>query len=167
MKKLFLLLFFIPHVFFAQNSSGDCNCCSEAQKAFDFWIGEWVVYNTQGKEVGTNNIVSLQDHCVLQENWVSPNSTGSSFNYYDLKSASWNQIWMDNKGNPLVLKGGMKDGKMQMQDEYLEQSDGQKYCNRISWEPKKDGSVVQTWELLDETGKAVRVVFKGIYKKKG
>lgn len=166
MKKLLLLFLILPYSSFAQNNSSDCNCCSEAHKAFDFWLGEWIVYDTTGKELGTNKILSLQDHCILQENWVAPNNTGSSYNYYDSKTARWNQVWVDNKGGSLVLKGGLEDGIMKMRGEYEEQSDGQKYCNEISWQAKEDGSVIQTWTILDEAGKVVNTIFKGIYRKK-
>ncbi|MEL6255765.1 MAG: hypothetical protein AAFR87_27415 [Bacteroidota bacterium] len=167
MKKLLLL--FLSQLFlsftFAQTNATDCNCCSEAQKAFDFWIGDWVVYDTIGNKIGENKILSMQSHCVLQENWASLNSTGTSYNYYNKQDKSWNQLWVDNNGNPLVLKGSFQDGKMIMRDELSKQSNGQLAYNQISWEKQADGTVIQLWVVLDEDGKFLTQLFKGIYKK--
>ncbi|MEM8891524.1 MAG: hypothetical protein AAGD28_26325 [Bacteroidota bacterium] len=169
MKKILLLC--ISHLIlslsFSQTNPEACNCCSEAQKAFDFWIGEWMVYDTTGNKIGENNILSMQNHCVLQENWKSANSTGTSYNYYNQQDKSWNQLWVDNQGNPLVLKGNFKEGKMVMRDELSKQRNGQMAYNQISWEKQEDGSVIQLWLVLDEDGKQLAQLFKGIYKKAG
>jgi len=31
----------------------DCACCTETHKQFDFWLGDWIVLDTLGNEVGT------------------------------------------------------------------------------------------------------------------
>lgn len=167
MKKILLLLLsqLIISFSFSQTDPADCNCCSEAQKAFDFWMGDWVVYDTTGNKIGENKILSMQNHCVLQENWTSANSTGTSYNYYNQQDKSWNQLWVDNRGNPLVLKGNFSGGKMVMRDALSKQSNGQMAFNQISWEQQADGSVIQLWLVLDEEGKQLRQLFKGIYKK--
>ena len=28
-----------------------CPCCTENHKQFDFWVGEWIVYDTAGNKV--------------------------------------------------------------------------------------------------------------------
>jgi hypothetical protein len=67
----------------AQQSSKGCNCCSPEYRQFNFWVGEWEVFNQKGEKVGTNKIVSMQDSCVIQENWVSDGQTGTSYNFYN------------------------------------------------------------------------------------
>jgi len=124
------------------------------------------VYDTTGTKIGENVIQALQDHCILQENWQSPNSTGSSYNYFNSQDSTWNQVWVDNQGNPLVLKGSFKDGKMVMRDELAPQVKGGATYNQISWEQQADGSVTQIWEVYNEKQKMVRLLFKGVYKKK-
>ena len=167
MKKTLLLLItsLLFSNSFAQTDPTSCNCCSEDQKAFDFWIGDWMVYDTVGNKIGENKILSMQNHCVLQENWKSANSTGTSYNYYNQQDNSWNQLWVDNRGNPLVLKGNFVGGKMVMRDELSKQRNGQMAYNQISWEKQKDGSVIQLWLVLDAEGKQIAQLFKGIYKK--
>jgi hypothetical protein len=75
MKKLhFTALFVILgclNIHAQQNTiAGSCNGVEFHQ--FDFWLGEWEVFNKQGIKVGENEIIRLQEGCVLQENWKSP-----------------------------------------------------------------------------------------------
>lgn len=149
----------------AQKQAAPCNCCSEAQRQFDFWIGNWEVYDTTGIKIGENKILVLQDHCVLQENWVSKNSTGTSYNYYNAQDKTWNQLWVDNSGNSLTLKGSFKDNKMVLRDQLRTQRDGSKSYNQITWSKHPDSTVLQSWDLMDESGKKVSTLFVGIYKK--
>ena len=78
--------------FFAQNDQNNCEGKKYAE--FDFWVGQRNVYNTDGVLVGTNNILKLQENCVIQENWVSKSSPskGTSYNYYNKTDDSWNQV---------------------------------------------------------------------------
>ncbi|UWX53724.1 hypothetical protein NYZ99_11250 [Maribacter litopenaei] len=65
---LFLILVVITGGSQAQETPA-CPCCTENHRAFDFWLGEWSVYGTNEALLGGNTIVSMQDGCVLQENW--------------------------------------------------------------------------------------------------
>ena len=142
-------------------------CSSEKYQEFNFWVGDWNVYNTKNKLVGTNRIVKMQDNCVMQENWDSENgpSRGTSYNYYNKTDDTWNQVWVDNSGFSLVLKGNLENGNMVLKSDLIK---GQKntYYNKITWTPNKDGSVTQVWEYLDKNGKVLSEAFRGIYKKK-
>lgn len=142
-------------------------CDTEKHNEFNFWVGDWNVYNTQGKLVGTNNILKMQSNCVMQENWVSKasNSRGTSYNYVDLTDNTWNQVWIDNSGYSLVLKGNLVDGKMVLKSDLVKGQKGD-YYNRVTWTPNKDGSVTQVWELISTQGKVIQEAFRGIYKKK-
>ena len=145
----------------------DCACCTHFHGQFDFWIGEWVVYDTLGKQVGENKIEKLEDGCILSERWVGASGgTGRSYNYYDDTDRSWHQVWIDNKGQNLVLKGSGGQGRMSMQSELIKGKKVDFYANRITWEKRNDGSVIQTWDLVDEFDRPFKVVFKGIYKPK-
>lgn len=144
-----------------------CACCTPAFKQFDFWIGDWEVYDTLGNKIGENLVVSMQDSCLIQENWKSKRSTGTSYNYYNLANESWNQVWMDNSGNPLVLKGKFDDGKMVMRSELKKSKKGTEYYDQISWQMLPDKSVVQIWKQFDKYDKELTLLFKGIYKQRG
>ena len=150
------------------NSAGaqDCPCCTPEHAQFDFWLGSWTVYDSLDQEVGSNVIVKAQKDCLLVENWSSVRgSTGTSFNYYDKSDSTWNQLWIDDQGGLLELKGSFVQGAMVLRDKLQEGPENRRQYNRITWEPG-NGEVTQTWELLNENHEVVTMLFKGFYRKK-
>jgi len=150
MKNKSLLLFAMFFLFSAllvtaqKPEKKACPCCTKAHQAFDFWIGDWTVYDMNGKIVGTNSIKKEYDKCVLKEQWKSSSiNRGTSYNYYDLKDKTWNQVWIDNSGFSLVLKGHFIDGKMILKSKLLASKKGN-YYNQITWMKNDDNSVTQT-----------------------
>lgn len=149
---------------FAQDS---CNCCTEVRQQFDFWVGEWNVYDTLDNQIGENNIEKLVSDCVLSENWRGASGgVGRSFSYFNPSDSTWNQLWIDGSGSNLVLKGESVNGRMILQSDLLQGQRIDWYRNRISWVPNSDGTVTQLWEILNKEGKVISQAFKGIYKKK-
>lgn len=150
----------------AQNSK-KTPCSGEKYNQFDFWEGNWNVYDTSDKLIGTNKLIKMQSNCVMQENWVSNTSSskGTSYNYYNKADDSWNQVWVDNSGFSLVLKGKLIDGKMVLKSDLIKSKTGN-YYNRVTWSKNKDNSVTQLWEYLNSDGKIISEAFKGIYKMK-
>lgn len=167
MKKITLLiivLFFMQNLA-AQQEKKQCPCCSEAHNSFDFWIGDWTVYDVNGKIVGHNTIKKQYDNCVLQEKWTSTGKNrGTSYNYYDKNDSTWNQVWVDNSGFSLVLKGNYSEGKMILKSKLIDGQKG-KYYNQRTWTNNDDGSVTQIWNIFDEKNKMTQEAFRGIYKK--
>ena len=167
MKKIISLLvvftLFSTHSF-AQTIT--CACCSEFNRQFDFWIGDWIVKDTTGSVVGENRITKIEGGCGLQEQWIGTSgTTGTSINYFDKSDNTWNQLWLDNGGNQLKLKGQLHKGKMVLQSEMVNTQDSN-YYNQITWSENEDGTVTQHWEVFDQYNKPVRTLFKGIYHRK-
>lgn len=166
MKRILFLsaLLFLIQEIRAQES---CACCTEQHQQFDFWVGDWNVYDTLGNLIGENTIEKLVVECVLSEHWRGgAGGVGRSYNYYNLADSTWNQVWIDGTGSNLVLKGKLIKGNMVLQSDLLP---GQKidwYRNRITWTPNHDGSVTQLWEILNKEDVVISQAFKGIYKKK-
>ena len=166
MKFALILLFTLIQVIptWAQN---DCACCTEAHRQFDFWVGKWIVLDTLGNKLGENEIKKLEDGCLLSESWEgAQGGTGSSFNYFDKSDSTWNQVWMDNTGNILKLKGGLEKGKMVLRSELQKGNRVDWYYNQISWTPNEDGTVSQMWQVFDSDQKLLQTVFSGIYFRK-
>jgi len=163
---LFLLLMILP-VLRAQEAPA-CPCCSGEYRSFDFWVGKWEVTLADGSPAGTNHIERSQDGCLLQEHWNSARqgSTGTSFTYYNRELGLWEQLWVDNSGNVLKLRGGPQGKAMVLSSEEMQGADGTSVVNRITWTPGDDGQVRQLWELLRD-GTVVQVLFDGYYKKAG
>lgn len=157
------ILFFVISGF-AQNSN--CGCCTEKHSEFDFWIGNWAVTNPDGTAAGTNQIDKIQNHCIIRENWTSAkgNFTGTSNNFYNAKTKQWEQIWIDNKGGSLHLKGNRVGNKMILKTEEETNKDGKPFYHRVTWTLNEDGTVRQYWETITNN-KDVTVAFDGLYKK--
>lgn len=165
--SLFSVVFLIAMGSCLAQNTDTCECCSDSYQAFDFWVGDWTVYNTSGKVIGTNKIFKMQNACVLQENWEASNqtNTGTSYNFFDSKDRTWNQVWISNTGNILRLKGNVNpDGAMVLKSDLNQNSTGS-YYNQITWSKNEDGSVTQLWQILNEKGEVIKKSFEGIYKK--
>ncbi|NNE03708.1 MAG: hypothetical protein HKN52_11165 [Eudoraea sp.] len=168
MKTLFLVLGMLLTLHGTMAQAADCACCTENHKAFDFWIGTWEVTGVNGTLVGTNTIRKEQDGCVLRENWTGATGqyTGTSLNFYNTQTAQWEQLWIDNSGSPLKLKGNRIANQMILSSEPFKQADGKEYRNRIIWTLNKDKTVRQLWEVLNDADTPVNTLFDGLYTKK-
>lgn len=149
----------------AHAQTDSCSCCSENHHAFDFWEGTWEVTNSDGTKAGTNTIEKIQGGCILKENWIgSSGSTGTSLNFYNLKTAQWEQLWVDNSGAHLKLKGNRVGDTMILSSDEFRHTNGKVYKNRITWSLNEDGSVRQLWEVLEKE-EVVNIAFDGLYRR--
>ncbi|AKE52978.1 hypothetical protein [Kangiella geojedonensis] len=139
-------------------------CSSEEYRQFDFWMGEWEVFNPKGKKVGENKIEKILGGCSLQENWRGASGNiGHSYNIYDRTKKQWHQTWVDNTGTLLELNGGKEGDSMVMSG--VTKGKGGDVMNTISWTPNGD-TVRQVWSVSTDNGESWKVIFDGLYKKK-
>jgi hypothetical protein len=149
-------------------------CTGPQYKEFDFWLGDWEVRNAAGQVLGRNRISKKHGGCVVLEEWTSAGGgSGSSFNVYDQPTKQWHQFWVDatgtnwlssdKQGNPVTLRGGIRDGAMVMTSHPdTLPAIGQ---TRVTWRPLPDGGLQQTFESSSDGGKTWTVSFDGFYKK--
>ena len=138
-------------------------CAEPESRQFDFWIGDWDVFDPSGKQVGTNRIAPIYD-CVLHESWKATRvSEGQSFNRYDTERAVWHQTWVDNQGSLLLLEGGLKDGTMVLSDATTPRRKPGAAVNEIRWSRNPDGSVRQHWQSSADGGKTWKTEYDGRY----
>lgn len=165
MKSIIFIILISVFSLNAQNNT-TCKCCSEKYAEFDFWLGEWNVTNPNGSVAGNNTIEKIQNNCILRENWISasPGYTGTSYNFYNAQEKQWEQLWIDNQGSYLKLKGHRKDNQMILQTDEAKNSEGESFIHRVTWTKNEDGTVRQLWETITN-GKDVTVAFDGLYKK--
>ena len=164
---LVLLIGGFMSIHMQSQTSYNSPCSSKEYAQFDFWIGEWEVTNPDGSKAGENRIEKIQGECVLKENWTSatPGYTGTSYNFYNAAKKQWEQIWVDNQGGNLHLKGHRKGNKMILRTDDLINQEGKIFYHQITWTANKDGTVRQYWETFVE-GVDVSVAFNGLYKRK-
>ena len=161
--KIVTLCFFTCMVCLGQSQTqGKSPCDNPNAHEFDFWIGNWTVYQTgSDKVVGYNTITAVAGGCGLQENWkdVTGNSIGTSLNKYAFRKGKWQQFWIDNSGQTLELEGNYAEGKMIMTNPVPTM------LQKVTWFNNADGTVRQLWEQSKDEGKTWSVAFDGLYKK--
>lgn len=147
-------------------------CAGAEYRQFDFWLGEWDVFNPAGQKIGRNVITSTNDGCVVYEDWRDARGgTGNSFNFYESKTKRWHQFWVASTGNstplsaapdgtPMPMSGGLVNGAM-----VLQSPAGVKPLNRWTWSKVEGGKLRQHAEQSDDGGATWRTVFDGTYVK--
>jgi len=147
-------------------------CSGPEYRQFDFWLGEWDVFNPAGQRIGHNSITSTNDGCVLFEDWRDTRGgSGNSFNFYEPTTKRWHQFWVSSNGNatplsvaadgtPMPMSGGLVDGAMRLQS-----ASGVKPLNRWTWSRVEGGKVRQHAEQSNDDGRTWTTVFDGLYVK--
>ncbi len=144
-----------------------CPCCNEENNQFDFWVGDWIVVDSLGNQVGENQISKIEGNCIVLEHWTgAAGGTGTSHNYYDRSDSTWNQLWIDNSGNVLKLKGRLESGKMVLKSNLVKGKNDNWFYNQITWSKNENKSVLQLWQVFDQNDKVINTSFLGIYHRK-
>lgn len=144
--------------------------CSDAVfHEFDFWVGEWDVYGPKGNLAGTNSIRKEEYGCLLTEHWVNTGGqTGQSYNFVDLATGKWRQVWVS-AGATIDYSGGLTDeGAMVLEGAigYGAGQPGNGAKFRGTWTPNEDGSVTQHFQQFDDKKGEWTEWFTGVYKRK-
>lgn len=134
-------------------------------RAFDFWLGDWEVFNSQtGQVVGKNSISSIESGCGLLEKWTSSNgNTGTSLNLYNPLTKSWRQLWVSNGYNIDITGGPNEEGHMVLEGQ-IHYYQGQTKAIRGTWSALENGDVRQYFQEFDPTSESWTDWFDGIYK---
>lgn len=104
MQKLLTLLIFSCLTSVVHAQTGKLPCSQTEYRQFDFWLGEWEAFGTNGQKAGDSKISSMLDSCVILEEWTSASVqqglryAGKSFNTYNAATKQWQQTWVDNVG---------------------------------------------------------------------
>ena len=115
---------------------------------FDFWVGEWNVTNVNGVHIGTNDVTSELDGCLVFEHWTASNgSRGYSLNDYDPETRLWNQAWVSQNTagvfGSLRPSGGIVGGRMELTG-LRHATGGFTFQDSWTWEENEQGQVIQS-----------------------
>jgi hypothetical protein len=149
----------------AEHQKHPCKYSSEARQ-FDFWVGEWEVFNPAGQKAGTNSVQLFSDGCGLMENWMgSVGGDGKSINFYDSGTGRWYQSWIGSGGGALRYAGSFKDGAMRFEGETV--AGGKKTLQKLTFSKIDENTVRQLAETSADEGKtwAISYDFKYVRKK--
>ncbi|MBL0181083.1 MAG: hypothetical protein IPP96_01865 [Chitinophagaceae bacterium] len=104
MQKLIAFIIFCVLLSSANAQNGKLPCSRPEYRQFDFWIGEWEAFGTNGQKAGDSKISLILDSCIILEEWTSTSVqqglryAGKSFNTYNAATKQWQQTWVDNAG---------------------------------------------------------------------
>ena len=124
-------------------------CRGSRHREFDFWLGQWDVFGTDGSQVGTNVVESRVGGCIVQENWTAANGTrGRSLNMFDRDDGQWHQTWVTEGLGHLRMAGGIQpDDHMLLTGQRVSASSGLLLVNTYEWTPIARDSVLQEGKL--------------------
>lgn len=137
------------------------------QREFDFWIGEWDVFqNGTHQIVGHSVVQKVSGECALLENWESARATnsGKSLNYFDVQNKSWEQDWIGSIGGAQrYLNGIYRDSAMRFTYESIN-NEKKVTGNLIFYNMGPDK--VRQFQDVSEDGKTFTTSYDFIYIRK-
>lgn len=135
---------------------------------FDFWIGEWDVFNPEGDQIGTNSVERVLDGCVVTESWVSgAGFPGRSINAFDSETGQWHQTWVSaNFAGHLRMSGELNDqGQMVLKGQREAVDPGFTIFDEYIWTPLPPDEVKQVG-IVKVPAVGLEGRFVGIYKRR-
>lgn len=158
-----LLVVFASPLFAAEPASGACR--APAYRQFDFFAGDWDTYDVQApdKIVARNTVKAILDGCVIHEDYRQNDGLhGESYSLYDAARKVWHQSWVTNRGDLLLLVGGMQSNRMVFKG--VERKVGKPDAQvRAAWYQQGDG-VRETAERSLDGGKTWKTEFDILFK---
>ena len=141
-------------------------CAGDVYRAFDFWEGEWDVFDPQGAKAGGNSITTEENGCLLVERWRgSGGTTGQSYNFYDPGLAKWRQLWVS-PGATIDYAGGLDAGGAMALEGEIAYRNGTTFPFKGTWTLQEDGAVIQHFQQFNPETDEWDDWFIGRYVKK-
>ena len=163
---LFFILFFMTGDFAAARvssaeSPAPAACATAAYRQFDFWAGDWDVFDIGSPaKVAHARVDLILDGCVLHENYEGADGhKGQSFTIYDAARKVWHQSWVTNRGQLLIIEGKIEAGEMVLSGE--DHATGA--LVRGTWRPV-NGGVRETAVTSTDNGKTWKPWFDLLFR---
>lgn len=142
-------------------------------RQFDFWIGDWEVYDLRNNKAGDSKISTILNSCVLLEEWTSSNTqkgvvySGKSFNTYNAATKQWQQTWVDNTGGSNeYLTGKFDNTKIEFLSAPFPLSKDTMAIRRLTFYNLSDQKVRQHGEISKDKGITWKTEYDLDYRRK-
>lgn len=156
MKHSLMLIALILSVGLKAQPAASHPCAMDTlYRSFDFWIGDWDVFDLNGQKAGESRIELILDSCIILENWTGAggNYTGKSFNTYNSYTRQWQQTWVDNSGGTTeFLNGRAEKGKIIFYADAVSDNTGKNFKRRLTFIKIDNNKVRQLGERSDDDG---------------
>jgi hypothetical protein len=128
-------------------------CSAPAYHQFDFWVGNWDVFEEGGSvKEAYATVTRVQNGCGLREQYNGTDgSSGESLSMYDPTTAQWQQTWVSNRGQIVSILGNLQNQSMVLGG--TDHSPAGQRLVRGVWSPEKSG-VRETAERSSDGGKS-------------
>jgi ketosteroid isomerase-like protein len=92
------------------------DCADQPYRQFDFWIGDWDAFGADGSKLSARvKVTPILGGCALHEEYLGVDGLkGESFSTFSPTTGSWQQTWVTNRGQRLVIEGGWEAGQMKL-----------------------------------------------------
>ncbi|HQW65428.1 MAG TPA: hypothetical protein PLJ23_00220 [Gemmatimonadales bacterium] len=138
-------------------------CTTPTHAAFDYWVGEWIVADTTGRDIAESSITKLADGCAVLEQWRPRGGPqGTSLNWVETTDGKWHQRWISGASPSVLFVGGATDGIMQLT---TQGGPATKQWARMTWLKRPNGVVRQIFENSTD-GTTWTASFVGDYRPK-
>ncbi len=137
-------------------------CTASEYRQFDFWAGDWDVFDVGGStKVAHARVDLILDGCVLREDYQGADGhKGQSFSLYDSTRKVWHQSWVTNHGELLTIEGKFAAGAMVMTGEDRTKN----ALVRGEWKPE-NGNVRETAVTSTDSGKTWKPWFDLVFRR--
>src|ERR1035437_1518703 len=137
------------------------SCAAPTYRQFDFWTGDWDVFDFGSPiKVAHARVDLILDGCVLREDYQgSDGHKGQSFTIYDATRKVWHQSWVTNRGELLAIEGKIENGEMVLTGE--DHATGA--LVRGWWKPV-NGEVRETAATSTDAGKTLKPSFDLVFR---
>lgn len=142
-------------------------CASSEYHQFDFFLGDWDAFDVGSSRVKAHNAVTrMLGGCALREVYSRLDGySGESFSVYDFVRGRWHQSWVTNRGELLLLDGGLRNGDMVLSGPGFSPAAIEATIRGV-WRTQPDGSVRETAEQSSDGGKTWSPMFDLEFRKR-
>jgi ketosteroid isomerase-like protein len=158
-KSRFILA--VTTIFVSLGGAAIAQVCSQPEyRAFDFWAGDWEVFEVEGQnKVADARVDLILDGCVLHEDYrQSDGMNGQSLTIYDAVRHVWHQSWVTNRGKLLEIEGQYGNGEI-----VLSGTDQSGALVRGIWR-SENGNVRETAVTSSDSGKTWKPWFEVVFR---